>query len=173
MGRGAFAFAFKLGVALPYRPLVFAVGMPNLGAEVFPTVTAFQLCRERTAAVMAPPQVLSPLYLHLHELPLRKLDDGVMAALHVILRHLSFVRLALLKKEIHRVAHLQAGVAFVLFVEKDVLNRPVPPCFRPRGRRDAPVWQIPCNGVGRSFPAASKLLVLSISPSVMSNTSSL
>jgi len=62
--------------------------MPDLGAEVFPAVAAFQLCRERAAAVMAPPRVLPPLYLRLHELPLRRLDDGVMAALHVILRHL-------------------------------------------------------------------------------------
>ena len=30
MGHGAFAFAFELGVALPYRPLVLTVGMPDL-----------------------------------------------------------------------------------------------------------------------------------------------
>ena len=149
MGRGAFAFAFELGVALPYRPLILAVGMPDLGAEVFAAVAAFQLCRERAAAVMAPPQVLPPLYLHLHELPLRRLDDGVMAALHIILRNFPFVRLALLGKEVHRVALLQAGIAFVLFVGKDVLHRPVPPGLLPRGRRDVPVRQIFRNGVGR------------------------
>ena len=60
MRRGASAFAFELGVALPYRPLVLAVGMPDLGAEVFAAVAAFQLCRERAAAVMAPPQVFPP-----------------------------------------------------------------------------------------------------------------
>ena len=94
--RGASAFAFELGIALPYRPLVLAVGMPDLGAEVFAAVAAFQLCRERAAAVMAPPCVLPPLYLRLHELPFCRLDDGVMAALHIILRHLPFIRLAFL-----------------------------------------------------------------------------
>jgi len=96
MGCGAPALALELGVALPYRPLVFAVGVPDLGAEVFATVAAFQLCRERAAAVMAPPRVLPPLHLRLHELPFRRLDDGVVAALHIILRHLPFVRLPLL-----------------------------------------------------------------------------
>jgi len=56
MGRGAFVLAFKLGIALPYYPLVLAVGMPDLGAEVFAAIPAFQLCRERAAAVMAPPR---------------------------------------------------------------------------------------------------------------------
>ena len=67
---------------------------------------------------MASPHVLPPLYLHLHELPLRRLDDGIVASLHIILRHLPFVRLSFLGKEIHCVAFLQAGVAFVLFVGK-------------------------------------------------------
>ena len=46
VGRGTFAFPFELGVALPDRPLVLAVGVPHLGAEVFATVAAFQLCRK-------------------------------------------------------------------------------------------------------------------------------
>ena len=149
MGRCAPAFTLELGVALPDRPFVLAVGVPDLGSEVFPAVAAFQLCRERTAAVMAPPRVLPPLYLRLYELPLRRLDDGVMAALHIILRHLPFVRLALLGKKIHCIALLQAGIAFVLFDRKYVLNRPVPPCFLPRGRGDVFVRQIFCNGVRR------------------------
>ena len=149
MGRGAPALAFELGITLPYRPFVFAVGMLDLGAEVFPAVSAFQLCRERAAAVMAPPRVLPPLYLRLHELPLRSLDDGVMAALHIILRHFPLVRLAFLGKEIHSVTLLQAGIAFVFLVGGDVLNRPVPSCLLPCGRGDAFIRQILCNGVGR------------------------
>ena len=122
VGRGAPAFPFELGVALPDRPFIFAVGMPHLGAEVCPAVAAFQLCGECAAAVMAPPRVLPPLYLRLHELPLRRLNDGVMAALHIVLRHLPFVRLPLLGKEVHRVAFLQAGVALVFLVGKYVLE---------------------------------------------------
>lgn len=132
VGRGTFAFPFELGVALPDRPLVLAVGVPHLGAEVFATVAAFQLCRKWAATVMAPPCVLPPLYLRLHELPFRRLDDGVVAALHIILRHLPFVRIPLLGKEVHRVALLQVSIAFVLFVGKDVLHRPVPPCLLSR-----------------------------------------
>ena len=86
MGRGTPALSFELGVALPYRPFVFAVGVPDLRSEVFAAISAFQLCRERAAAVMAPPRVLPPLYFHLYELLLRRLDDGVMATLHLILR---------------------------------------------------------------------------------------
>ncbi len=66
-----------------------------------------------------------------------------------ILRHFPFVRLAFLGKEIHRAALLKAGVAFVFLVGEDVLHRPVTPRFFPRGRRDAFVRQVFCDGAGR------------------------
>ncbi len=113
--------------------LVLAVEMPDLGAEVFTAVAIFQLCRERTTAVMAPSQVFLPLYLHLHKLPLHRRDNGVIAALCVILRCLPFARLVLLGKGIHRATLLQAGIALVLFIGKDVLHRPVPLGLLSRG----------------------------------------
>ena len=51
--------------------------------------------------------------------------------------------------EIHRVAFLQAGVAHIFLVRKDVLDCPVPPCLLPHGRGDAFIRQILCDGVGR------------------------
>lgn len=112
VGRGTPAFPFELGVALPDCPPVLAVGVPHLGAEVFSAVPAFQLCGEHAAAVMAPPRVLPPLYLRLHELPFCRLDDGVVAALHIILRHFPFVRLCHLSRgRVHQINTASGRVA--------------------------------------------------------------
>ena len=115
MGHGAFAFAFELGVALPYRPFILAVELPDLGAKVF-TKIAFQLCREWIVAVIAPFQILSPLYLHLHELPLCRINDGTITTLYNNTMAFLFIRLAPLRKGIHRVALLQTGISFILFI---------------------------------------------------------
>ena len=57
MWRGTLALAFKLGVSLSDGALVLAVGMPDLETEEFSAVLALQLCRKRSAAVMAPPHI--------------------------------------------------------------------------------------------------------------------
>ncbi len=114
-GRGAPALPFELGVALPDRPPVLAVGVPHLGAEVFSAVAAFQLCGEHAVAVMALPHVLPPLYLRLHDRPFLKLNNSVTAVLCIMLQHFPLVHLTLF---------LQESVTFVLFVGNDLLHHP-------------------------------------------------
>lgn len=115
MKRGTPTLSLELGVALPYRPFILAVELPDLGAKVF-TKIAFQLCREWIVAVIAPFQILSPLYLHLHELPLCRINDGTITTLYNNTMAFLFIRLAPLRKGIHRVALLQTGISFILFI---------------------------------------------------------
>ena len=150
MGRRAFMFSFKLGVALPDCALIFAVGMPHLRAEVCPAVPAFQLGGKRAAAI-APSRRPPALHLQLYQLPLGRGNDGVMAALHIILRHFTFIRFPFLREEIHRVALLQTGIAFVFFVGQDIFHRPMTPLAFPGRRGNLLLCQILCNGI-RRFP---------------------
>lgn len=128
MRRSTLALSLKLGVALPDGAFILAVGVPDLGTEEFPAVPAFQLCGKRPAAVMAPAHI--PPALHLH-LPLCRCDDGVMAAFHIILRDLALIHFPLLGKKVHRIALLEPGIAFVLFIGQYVLDGPVLPPLLP------------------------------------------
>ena len=73
----------------------------------------------------------------LNSIEYSRLDDGWMIVLHIVLRNLSVVLDFLLGKEIFGVDLLQKGVAFVLLVREDALDRRCRPGLFLSGRRDA------------------------------------
>ena len=58
----------------------------------------------------------TPLHLHLDSIEQGRVDDGGVAVIHIVLRHLALVDLALFRQEIRAEGLLQEGVALVLFV---------------------------------------------------------
>ena len=129
----ALFLAGELAVAPPDGALVFVGGMPDLGTEVTTTVPADQPGGKYAVAAVAAPNSFPALQLTLHQLPLSRVNDGRVAVLHIILRHLALVFLLFLGEKIHRERLLQEGVTLVLLVFQDALHRARRPSFLPCG----------------------------------------
>ncbi len=127
MGCGTFLPVSILIITLPYYLTVLIVGMPHLGAIPASTVPAFDLPRKNAHAALP----VLPRTPGLHELldavKNGRFNNGRMAPLHIILRHLSPVHLLLFREKIHRVNLLQQSVALILFIgENGFHHSPAP-----------------------------------------------
>ena len=100
---------------------------PDLRAEEAAAVLADQLGRENALAAVGFAECLSPRNLRLHMIPLVRLDDGFMAAFHIILRDFPFVALELLLQEVHGKGLLEKRVTFVLLVLENAHDRGLAP----------------------------------------------
>lgn len=125
--RSAALFVFVLLVALPDRPLVDIVGVPDLGAVPATAVTALDLPGEEVDTAVPVPALGASGHFTLHHLEGLRINDGLVIALDVILRDLALVGLRFFGQEIHGVTLLQQGIALVLLVHQDALNRGLVP----------------------------------------------
>jgi len=91
--RDAFLLTFALVITLPDDPAVFVVGVPSLGAIPAAAVTTFDPTGEKVDTAVPPSAVLSLLQLTLHHLENLWLDDGLVVALHIILRNFPLIGL--------------------------------------------------------------------------------
>lgn len=76
---------FELPIALPDHAAVLVSAVPYLGTIVFPAITADDLCREWTQAVMVPPFGFTDCHLRLHLFPLVRINDRRVALLRQVL----------------------------------------------------------------------------------------
>ena len=85
----AAVFAFEFAVALPDHPAVLVRAVPDLAAVEFAAIAADDLCRERAEAVVVLAFGLPDRHFILHLLPFLRIDNGRMALVHDVLRHLA------------------------------------------------------------------------------------
>ena len=93
--RAAGTAAFIFCIAPPNDPAVFTVGMPDLGAEDFSTISADDFACKGTVAIGAPGAVLASSQFQLHLLSFLRINNGCVAVFHIVLGDLSFVDLHL------------------------------------------------------------------------------
>ena len=144
----ALFFTGELAVASPDGAPVFVGGMPDLGAKVTTTVSADQPGGKDAVAAVTASDGFPALQLSLHQLPFGGIDDGRVAVLHIILRHLALVFLLFLGEKIHRERLLQKGVTFILLVFQNALHRARRPAFLPSGGGYPLPGEKTCNGTG-------------------------
>ena len=98
---------------------------------------------------MPVPALGASCHLTLHHLEGLWINDGLVVAFDVILWNLALVGLCLLGQEIHGVTLLQQGIALVLLIHQDALDRGLVPFLLAAGRRDAVVHEDLANPVRR------------------------
>ena len=103
-------------VALPDHTVVFAVGVPGLGAVPLAALTAAYLAGEKVYTAVPPSALFPALKFLLYQFKHLRADDGFVVAFDVVLRNLALVDLCLLGQEVDRVGFLQQGVTLVLLV---------------------------------------------------------
>lgn len=94
--------------------------MPDFAA-VDPTA----ICADDSAGEDVGGEVLlyfAPLHFQLDQVPFIWIDDGRVAASHVVLWHLAFIDLHGLRQIIRGEGFLEKGIAFVLLVLQDRLD---------------------------------------------------
>jgi hypothetical protein len=84
--------------------------VPDLGAVHTAAVAADDLSGERSKAVMPPSQLLPSGNLHLNRFPFGRIDDGRVAALHIVLGNFAFVDLHGLGQKINGVGLLDGNM---------------------------------------------------------------
>ena len=162
----AAVFAFEFAVALPDHPAVLVRAVSDLAAVEFAAIAADDLCRERAEAVVVLALGLPDRHFILHLLPFLRIDNGRMALVHNVLRHLALVDLHLFGKEIHGEFLLQDRRALVFFVRQDALYGAGLPFFLAARRGDAlgckvcgdPVHRFALNEQFVDFPYNLRLL---------------
>ena len=103
MRSGAVRLVFAvLAVALPNDCLVFIVGVPGLQTVPFTAVTADDLGAQHALTAVGSADGLSALYLILNSIPLRRVNDGFMAFLNIVLRNFTIIDLLFFRKKIDR-----------------------------------------------------------------------
>ena len=85
---------------------------------------------------MPPSQFLSSGNLHLNRFPLGRIDDGRVAALHIVLGDFSLVDLHGFRKEVHSVGLLQECRPLVFLIGENAANELI------RVRRNSPVLSV-------------------------------
>lgn len=101
MRSAAFALALEFVVALPDHPAILVCAVPDLGAKVATTIAADQSGGKDAPAAITPAQRFPPGKFLLHPIKQERMDDRLMAVLHIILRDLTPVDLHLLLQGIH------------------------------------------------------------------------
>lgn len=86
---------------------------------------------------MPPSQFLSSGNLHLNRFPLGRIDDGRVAALHIVLGEFSLVDLYGFRKEVHSVGLLQECRPLVFFIGENAADGPRLPLGFSAGSGDA------------------------------------
>lgn len=111
MQGATFTLTLELVIALPDHPAIFVRAVPDLRAEVVAAIAADQAAGKNGLAAIAPAQRLSPGHLFLYPVKQERVDDGLVAVLHIILWNLPLVDLHFLLQEIHGESLLEEGVA--------------------------------------------------------------
>ena len=93
---GAAVLALELPVALPDHPAVFIRAVPYLAAVEIAAIAADDLCGKRAEAVVVLASGFADGHFILHLLPLDRIDNGWMALVYNVLRHLALIDLHLL-----------------------------------------------------------------------------
>lgn len=120
-----------------HLPLVFAVGMPDLGTIIAAAIPTDDAGGENAAATVVEAQFFPPGKLSLHQIKLLRVDDRLMALFDVVLGNLALIDLPLFVQKIHGKALLKKCRALVLFIcENGGYCGGTPGSFA-RGRRDA------------------------------------
>lgn len=109
----------ELGVTLPNYPAVLAVGVRDLAPVPFTGAATNDFPRKNASTIVLLDEELTPGKFLLNHLKHISRDDGGVAVLHVILRHLAFIDLHRLVQEVGAEALLQENVSLVLFVGED------------------------------------------------------
>ena len=126
-------FTCEFAVALPDGTAVLVGGVPDLGAKEGAAVLTDQFSRKNAFAAVGFPQGPSSGKLCLHLLPFVRLNDGGVAARHIILWDFTLVGLYFLFQKIHREFLLEQCITLVFFVLKDTGDRSLAPfCFAAR-----------------------------------------
>ena len=148
--------ASVLGIALPDRPAVLAVGVPDFGTVVFTAVTADQLGGKGAVAIGAFGAVLPSRQFQLRFLPFIRCNDGFVAVFYIVLGNFALVDLHFLLQEIYCEFLLQERRAFIFFVAENAFHRSSLPYLFACRCGDVLLGQVFGNGIGGlSFNAHS------------------
>ena len=118
MGCTAVRITFVLGIALPDCPAVFAVRVPDLGAEDLTAIAADDFSGKGTVALGAAGACFAPSQFQLCFLPFSRLYDCLMAVFHIVLRNLALVDLPFLLQEIYCEFLLQECRSLIFFISE-------------------------------------------------------
>ena len=153
-----------LGIASPDDFPVWVRRMPDLRAKPPAALSAAYLCAEngRAAEVARLAVLLNHL---LHPIECRRINDGLVAILNVVLRNRAIVLDDLLREVICGVPLLQKCATFVLFIRQDRLDGALTPYLSTLGRLDAHRCQLLGDGLKREaleeLPVALMIVLLS------------
>ena len=135
-------------VAAVDDPAVFIGAVPNLGSKPAAALAAFYLAGENAHAAVSAAVLRALHYLPLHHLEGGGVDDGGMALLNKVARHLPGILHHFLREEVRREGLLDARHACVLFVGKDTIDGLGIPLGSSRDRQDASLGQFLGDGAG-------------------------
>ena len=156
MGRLAF-LPVVLIVAAVDNASVLICGVPDLSVEVSAAFAAPDFPRENTHAAISPAFPCASLHLPLHHLEYDGIDDGGMALLHEVARHLSAVLDSFLSEKIRREGLLNPRAAHVFLVGEDAFDGLGIPLLLARDRQNVTCGQLLGNSAGRhSFKEKSE-----------------
>ena len=116
MRRCAFLLSIVLVVTAPDHLAVWIVAVPHLAAIEMTAVAAHDSAGKAAISAVLPFQFFPARELNLNQIKYVRIYDRRMAVLHIILRHLAFVHLHLLREEVRAVGLLQKRIADVLLV---------------------------------------------------------
>src|SRR5699024_7644968 len=122
---------------------VLVIGVPHLRAVKATAVTASDFTGENAHTAMPVRITASSLHLLLYPVELCGWDDGFMVSFHIVLRHLALVLFLFLCQEVRCVNLLEKGIAFVLFVGKNTLDRFLAPVLFTARCRNTLLGELP------------------------------
>ena len=102
-------------VALPDRPAVFVVGMPDLRAVPASALSTFYLAGENMNPTVAVSAGASALQFILNLIEDLRIDDGFVILFDIVLRDLTFIDFCLFGQEVDDEGLLQECVTLVFF----------------------------------------------------------
>ena len=117
----------EFAVTPPNGAAILVGGVPDLGTEEGTAILADQLGRKNTFTAVGFAQSLPSGKLRLHLFPFVRLNDGGVAARHIILRHLALVGFHLLFQKVDCEFLLEQRITLVFFVLKDAGDRSLAP----------------------------------------------
>ena len=136
---------------------VFVCRVPNFSAEITAALTAPDFAGKDGDSAVASALLRPPLHLPLHHLEHGRVDDGGMALLHEVARHLSAVLDSFLGEKIRREGLLNPRAAHVFLVGEDALDGLGISLLLARDRQNMTRGQLLGNSAGRhSFKKKSE-----------------
>ena len=123
----------ELVITPPDSSAILICGVPDLGAVEAAAVLADQFGGQGAFSAVGVTKSLSSCKLRLHMIPLVRLDDVGVAALHIILGYFALVGLHLLLQKIHRERLLKERISFVLLIGENTVYRSLTPSLLPTG----------------------------------------